>query len=153
MNLSRLEVAAGAGVLLLVGAGLARLAMPKQPALRPLSIEGIHIKSEPIGQGQTIEREQTWRPPTDVFLIGWTYSIGSTGSNPELLLLHNGTVLFFGPKGGATASNPAFYAEGAGYRVAAGESVTLRLKMTNEGAAGQTHGAQALVYFVPALGN
>lgn len=150
MLLSRLEVIGGACCLLLAGAGLARVAMPSRPPLRALSIEGLHIASEPIAKGQTIVREQTWKPTADVYLIGWTYSIGGLGAGPELLLLHGDTVLFFGPKGGAGASNPAFYAEGAGFLVQANEAVTLRLKITNQGAAGETHGAQALIYFVPA---
>jgi hypothetical protein len=153
MPLTRLELAAGAGMLLLVGAGLTRVATRNRPGLRPLSIEGVQIASEPIGTGQTIVREQHWRPPADVYVLGWAYSIGNVGASPELLLLHKETVLFFGAKGAVPASNPAFYGEGAGYRVPAGEAVTLRLTMTNTGAPGQTRGAEALLYFVPVEGN
>jgi hypothetical protein len=153
MAASRLELVVGGAMLVLVGAGLSYMARPKRPPLRALSIEGIHIASEPIARDQTLVREKTWKPAADVYLIGWTYSIGGLGAGPELLLLHDDTVLFFGPKGGAFAGNPAFYAEGAGYKVKAGEAVTLRLTITNQGVAGATHGAQALIYFVPADSN
>jgi hypothetical protein len=122
--------------------------MPKRPPLRALSIEGLHIPTEPIASGQTLVRLQTWTTKSDVYVIGWTYSVGSREAGPELLLLHGDTVLLW-----AGANNPAFYAEGAGYLVRAGEPVTPRLRITNMGAAGETRGAHALVYFVPADAN
>jgi hypothetical protein len=140
-------------MLLLVGAGLTRVATRDRPGMRPLSIEGIQIASEPIGTGQTIAREKEWRPPADVYVVGWSYSAGSPGGSPQMLLRHGGTVLFYGSYGGANSPNPAFYPEGHGYRVPAGEAVTLRLKMANTGPPGQTSGAEALVYFVPVEGN
>lgn len=143
----------GVGMAAMLGAGLARMAAPKRQPMRAIAIEGIHIRSEPIAQGQTVTREQAWQPPVDVYVVGWNYSIGSLTAGPELLLLHQDTVLFFGPKGGVAAGNPAFYGEGAGYKVLAGEPVKLRLTITNEGAAGETRGAQALVYFVAADSN
>ena len=153
MSLTRVELAAGAGILVIVGAGLARLATPSRPGLRPLSIEGIAVASEPIATGQTVVRAKEWRPAADVYVMGWAYSIGGLSGSPELLLLHKDTVLFFGPKGGVPSSTPAFYADGVGYRVPGGEAVTLRLTMTNTGAPGATPWVQALVYFVPAEGN
>ena len=47
----------------------------------------------------------------------------------------------------------AFFSPGAGYRLPAGEPLTMRLRMTNRGTAGETQGAAALVYFLPAAGN
>lgn len=154
MALSRVELIAGVAAAFLCGAGASRLALPRQATMRPLSIEGLHIKSEPIASGQTLSREAAWTCPTDVYVIGWSYNVGAIGANPELFLMHRDTVLFFGQRGGgAPGANPAFYREGAGYRLPAGEPLSLRLTMTNRGAPGDTQGAAALVYFVPVAGN
>jgi hypothetical protein len=151
--LTRLELAVGAVAVFLGGAGVARLAMPVRVPIRSLSIEGLHIASEPIAQGQTLVQESTWKSNADVFVTGWSYSVGAVGANPELQLLHRDTVLFFSQRGGAQGANPAFFSEGAGYRLLAGEPLTLRLKVTNRGAAGDTQGADALVYFLPVAAN
>lgn len=153
MALSRLELGAGAALMLILGAGLTRAAMPSRPGLRALSIEGIHIASEPIATGQTISREAEWRPPADVYVVGWSYTAGSPGGSPQMLLRHGDTVLFYGSAGGSNSPNPAFYPEGSGYRLQAHEPLTLRLKMANTGPPGQTAGADALVFFVPVEGN
>lgn len=148
-----MELVVGAGMAAMLGAGLAHMAAPKRQPMRSLAIEGIHIPSEPIAQGQTITREATWQPPVDVYVIGWNYSIGSPTAGPEVLLLHKDTTLFFGSKGSAASANPAFYGEGAGFKVLAGEPVKLRLTITNQGVAGETRGAQALVFFVASDSN
>ena len=152
MPLSRMELVVGVGMAALLGAGLAHMAAPRRPPMRRLAIEGIHIPSEPIKRGETLTRERTWQPAVDVYVVGWNYRV-SVAAGPELLLMHGETILFFGPSAGAAAGNPAFYGEGAGYKVLAGESVKLRLRITNEGADGETQGAQALVYFVAADAN
>jgi hypothetical protein len=139
----------GAGALLLAAA-LVRLAVPDRSRLRPISIEAIDIASEPIAQGQTIERQAVWNPPDDVFLLGWSYDV-ETSAAPSLRLLHGQTRLFMvGRSGGASeASFPA----GVGYRVRKGETLTLVFRLTNGGPPGETHGASALLYFVPVEGN
>jgi len=149
--MSRLEMIAGAGLALIMGAGLARVAMPDRPGLRRLSVEGLHIDGEPIAGGQTLVREKSWKPPADIYLIGWTYGADGPGGSPDMMLLRDGMTLFYGPVTGA--SNPAFYAEGAAVRVQAGQAVTLRTSMANAGPPGHVRASHALIYFVPAEGN
>jgi hypothetical protein len=139
----------GAGALLLTAA-LVRLAVPDRARLRPVSIEAIDIASEPIAQGQTIERQAIWNPPDDVYLLGWNYDV-ETRASPSLRLLHGQTRLFMvGGQGGAAH---ALFPAGAGYRVRKGEALTLVFRLTNFGPPGETHGASALLYFVPVEGN
>lgn len=152
IRVSRLELLAGAGFVLLLAVGVLRIATPGRDALRPVSIQGVEIPSEPIASGQALMREREWRPGTDVYVVGWNYSLGSLHAAPELLLRHGDTVLFLGPKGGAGTENTAFL-PGLGYRLQANEPLTLRLTITNTGPAGETQGARALVYFVPVAGN
>ena len=153
IRISRIELLAGAGFVLLLAVGVVRIATPARPPLRPVSVEGIEIAPEPIATGQRLVREKEWRPPADVYVVGWSYSLGSPHSEPELLLLHRDTVLFYGPRGGSVTQNPAFFDGGLGYRLQANEPLTLRLALTNTGAPGNTLGAKALIYFVPAEGN
>lgn len=153
MNVTRTELVAG-GALLLIGAVAAvRMAMVDRPPLRPLSIEGISIPSEPIAAGQTIVREAQWRTPSDVYVMGWGFSLGSPGVVAEFVLKHGDTVLFIGPHGQSPAQNPTFLPPGTGYRLPANEALTLRLTLQNTGPPGTTFGARALVYFVPVAGN
>ena len=153
IRVTRVELLAGAGFVLLLAVGVMRILTPTQQPLRPVSIEGIEIPTEPIATGQRVIREKEWRHEADIYVLGWSFSLGSPHSAPELLLLHRDTVLFYGPRGGAAAQNPAFLDAGLGYRLRANEPLTLRLAMTNTGAPGQTLGARALIYFVPAAGN
>jgi hypothetical protein len=140
----------GAGALLLVAA-LVRLAVPDRARLRPVSIEAIDIATEPIAQGQTVERQATWSPPDDVYLLGWNYDV-ETGAGPTLRLLHGNTRLFMvGGAGGA--ADHALFPAGTAYRVRKGEALTLVFRVTNGGPPGETHGASVLLYFVPVEGN
>lgn len=140
----------GAGLLLLAVA-LVRLAVPDRARLRSLSIEGMDIASEPIGQGQTIHRQATWNPPDDVYLLGWNYAV-DTRAAPTLRLLLGDTRLFM--VGGSSAtSDVALFPAGTGFRVRKGEKVTLDFSLTNGGPAGETHGASVLLYFVPLESN
>ncbi|HET8645640.1 MAG TPA: hypothetical protein VFO85_09145 [Vicinamibacteria bacterium] len=153
VRLSRLELLAGAGFILLLAVGVMRAAMPERAPLRAVSVEGIDIPSEAIGSGDTLTREKEWRAPADVYILGWSYSLGPLQSSPELLLRHGQTVVFLGPRGGAATGNPAFLQSGLGYRLPANEPLTLRLTVTNTGPQGETQGARALIYFVPVAGN
>ncbi|MET0555185.1 MAG: hypothetical protein ABW221_19235 [Vicinamibacteria bacterium] len=140
----------GAGLLLLAVA-LVRLAVPDRARLRSVSIEAMDIASEPIGQGQTIERQATWNPPDDVYLLGWNYEV-DTRAAPSLRLLHGNTRLFM--VGGSSATTDvAAFPGGTGFRVRKGEKLTLTFSLTNGGPPGETHGASVLLYFVPVEGN
>jgi hypothetical protein len=140
----------GAGALLLTAA-LVRLAVPDRARIRPVSIEAIDIASEPIGQGATIERQATWNPPDDVYLLGWNYDL-KTGAAPTLRLLHGNTRLFM-VGGAAGTADHALFPSGTAYRVRKGEALTLVFRVTNGGPPGETHGASVLLYFVPMAGN
>ena len=140
----------GAGALLLVAA-LVRMAVPDRARIRPVSIEAIDIASEPIGEGQTIERQATWSPPDDVYLLGWNYDV-ETRAAPTLRLLHGKTRLFMVGGTGGTADS-AVFPLGTGYRVRKGETLTLTFRLTNGGPPGETHGAAVLLYFLPVEGN
>ena len=140
----------GAGVLLLAVA-LVRLAVPDRARMRPVSIEAIDIPTEPIASGQTIERQATWNPPDDVYLLGWNYDV-ETRAAPTLRLLHGNTRLFM-VAGAGGSTDHSFFPAGAGYRVRKGETLTLTFRVTNGGPPGETHGAGALLYFVPVEGN
>lgn len=141
----------GAGLLVLAVA-LVRLAVPDRARLRPLSVEGIDIPSEPVAQGQTIERRATWSPPDDVYLLGWDYDLAS-GASPRLRLLHGDTRLFMVGGDAGAGSGHALFPTGAGYRVRKGETLTLVFSVTNLGPPGESRGASALLYFVPVAGN
>jgi hypothetical protein len=59
---SRRDLALWGAGLLLLAVALVRLAVPDRARLRSVSIEAMDIASEPIGQGQTVDREATWSP-------------------------------------------------------------------------------------------
>jgi hypothetical protein len=153
IRISRVELFAGAGFVLLLAVGVLRMGVPDRHAMRPVSVEGIDIPTEPIASGQVLTREKDWRPSVDVYVVGWSYSVGALQAAPDVLLRHGQTVLFFGPRGGAATQNPAFLDAGLGYRLPAGEPLTLQLSMANSGPPGETAGVRALVYFVPVAGN
>lgn len=153
MTVTRTELLAGAALLLLAAVAAARIAMVDRPPLRPLSIEGISIPSEAVATGQTVVREAQWRAPEDVYVMGWSFSLGSPAAVAEVVLKHGDTVLFMGPHGQSPGQNPAFLPPGTGYRLPANEALTLRLTIQNTGPPGPTFGARCLVYFVPVAGN
>jgi hypothetical protein len=152
MNVRGRDLVLMGGALLLLAVAVVRLAVPDRSRMRPLSVEGLDIPSEPIGQGDAIVREKSWSPPDDVYIVGWNYRIGAPGAGPELTLSARGVRLFT-VRGIDTPLNPSFFQAGTGFRVDKGGTVTLRFRLTNAGAAGETHGASALVYFVPVEGN
>lgn len=89
-----------------------------------MSIQGIEIAPEPIATGHRLVREKEWRPGADIYVVGWSYSLGSPHSELELMLLHGETVLFYGPRGGSVTQIPAFVDAGLGYRLQANEPLT-----------------------------
>jgi hypothetical protein len=125
--------------------------LPVAPRLRG----GISIESQPIAQGETVERTADWWPPTDVYVLSWEPTIGARGSGAELFLMA-GDARVFGWQDGerhdvtlSTRETPA----GTGYLVRRGEAVKLWLRMTNTGPAGETHASRAFLYFEPVEGS
>jgi hypothetical protein len=150
MALERRELFLAGLILLLFATALVRILAPDAPALRSLSVEGLAIQSQPIAQGQTVVSEASWVATDDVHVVGWTYRIPGWEAGPELTLAAGATTLFVGTRGADPQQTPVFYPAGTGFFVRRGDSLTLRLRVTNTGPPGQTHGASALVYFVPA---
>jgi hypothetical protein len=147
-------LAAAAGLLLFAAAVL-RVVTPDRFPIRRVSIEGVTIPSQPIAQGETIDRTAEWWPPTDVYLLAWEPTIGARGSGAELFLMVGETRVFGWQDGEhqavtlSTRETPA----GTGYLLRRGEAAKVWLRMTNTGPPGITHGARAYVYFVPVEGN
>lgn len=152
MNVRGRDFALASGVVLLLAVAVVRLAVPDRSRIRPLSVTGLDVPSEPIAQGETITRERSFAAPADVYVVGWSYRIGAPTAGPELQLLCR-DVRLFTARGTDALQNPAFFPAGTAFRVQRGESVTLRFRLSNAGPAGESHGASALVYFVPVMGN
>lgn len=138
------------GLASLVGAlVLFRTFFPPTPPTRQLSVEAITIPSRPIAAKEARADEATWQAPDDIYVVGWAPFVGSPGAQPELFL-GVATMTFFQLVDPAqTPSMPVFVPQGAGFLVRRGESVKLRLQITNTGEAGETRGARALLYFHP----
>jgi hypothetical protein len=149
MALDRRELFLGGCVLLLFVTAMVRILTPQPPTWRSLSVEGLSISSQPIAQGQTVVAEQSMAAPDDVYVVGWSYRIQGWEAMPELRLNAGKTTLFVGTRGGNLEMSPAFFPAGSGFLVRRGDPITLQLRVTNTGPAGQTRGADALVYFVP----
>jgi hypothetical protein len=154
MEFRRQEVALGFALLLLLAVAIVRTVMvPDRARLRPVSVEGVEIPTEPIAQGQRIERQKSWSPPAEIYLLGWNYRIGAGASGIDLVLLVNDVSIFHVRTGDVGGANPAFLPGGAGYRVRPVDKVRLLYVVTNTGPPGDTRGAGALIYFVPVEGN
>ncbi len=150
--MKRHEKALAAALTLLFAVAIVRTAIPDRSRLRPISVEGIDIPSETIGEGQRVVRDKTWSPPTDVYLLGWNYRIGAEALGSDLVLLVDDVRLFHVRKGDY-AANPTFFQNGSAYRIRKGQTVKLLYAVMNTGPAGETRGAGALLYFVEAEGN
>lgn len=149
MRLGAKELLLAAGILALLAVGLCRLMAPARPPMRAVSVEGLQVPSEIVGQGQIVTREVHWSPPDDVYLIGWHPLVGAPQAEPELML-RVGEVRIFETRGWAPAAS---FPAGSGFLVRKGQSVTLRFTLANEDPARQSGGARALLYFVPVAGN
>jgi hypothetical protein len=152
LRLTRIEALVAAAGLVLLAVAVVRLAVPDRSRMRPLSIEGITIKSQPIGQAETTHAEATWGPPEDVYIVGWAYHVGAAPGILTLIAPPGDTVLMR-VRGGSDEIRPQFVAAGAGYRLRKEQQLRARLDVTNTGPAGETHGAIVLVYYVPVEGN
>src|SRR5438477_12738734 len=144
------EVAIGVGVAALLAVAIVRTAVPDRSRLRPLSIEGLDIPSEPIAHAQRIVREVSWTPPAAVYVLGWQYRIGAEALGTDLVLMVDDVRLFHVRRGdvAGTSNNPAFFQNGAAYYARPPQKVRLMYVVENTGPEGQTRGAGALVYFV-----
>ena len=144
----------GSGILLLAVA-LVRLAMPDRSRLRVLSVEAIQIPSEPIKNGQSIERSFEWLPPEDVFVVGWGPRANAKNSGAELTLFTPGPppMLLFDYAEDGRPNRNEYAAPGTGFLVKKGSVVKLRFRLNNGGPDSMTLGGVALIYFVPAAGN
>jgi hypothetical protein len=153
MQIRRHELFLGGCILLLLATGIVRIAVPDRSRLRPISVEGLDIPDEEIASGASILRERQWQPPTDVYVLGWTYFIGAPQANPEVVLVDGNTTLFLGLKNTQFPLNPSYFQAGTGYRLAKGHPLTFRMSLKNTGPPGHTLGARALIYFIPVEGN
>jgi hypothetical protein len=152
MQISRRDLLLGAGALLVLAVAIVRTAVPDRSRMRPVSIESIAIKSQPIGQAETTRAEGAWSPPEDAYVVGWSYWIGAAPGILTVIAPPGETVLLR-VRGGSDEIKPQFLAAGAGFRLRKEQQLRARLEVTNTGPAGETHGAMVLIYFVPVAGN
>jgi len=154
MNLSRRDLLIVALGIVLLAIAVVRLAIPDRSRLRPLSVEAIEIASEEVASHATLERTAIWTPPEDVYVVGWGPRVHARGSGGTLMLfLHDRKIMLFDYTEDGQSARNEYVAPGTGFRVAKGEGVALRYRLNNGGPAGPTHGALALIYFVPVQGN
>lgn len=147
--MSRRDVLLLLASVLVLGVGLSRLALTPGPPTRQISVEAAIIASAPIASGASLIQDGSWIPPDDAFIVGWAPSVGAPDALPELHLKSRTTTIFSVVPSSADAFRPAFLPAGTGFRVRKGEPVTLQLVIRNLGAAGETKGARALIYFHP----
>lgn len=133
----------------LLGIGVSRLVLAPGAATRQVSVEAAIIGSAPLGSGASLVQEASWVPPDDVFIVGWSPSVGAPDALPELHLKSGTTTIFSVVPSSVDAFRPAFLPAGTGFRARKGEPVTLQLVIRNLGVAGETKGARALIYFHP----
>lgn len=155
MNMSRRDLALiGTGVFLVAIAAV-RLAIPDRSRLRVLSVEAIQIPSEPIKNGQSVERAFEWLPPEDVYIVGWGPRANAKNSGAEMTLFTPGppAMLLFDYAEDGRPNRNEYAAPGTGFLVKKGSVVKLRYRLNNGGPDSMTLGGVALIYFVPAAGN
>jgi hypothetical protein len=157
----RLTPRAALGVVGLAGALallIVRAAVEDRTPLRGLNLRGLWFEQTTVDPGQTVTRELTWVPERDVYLVGWNALVlapWQAAHASELTLFDGGTRIFVmvesgSPPADALAWHPAELPAGTGYRVHAGRTLTLRLRIANQGAGellAETAGAQ--IRYVP----
>jgi hypothetical protein len=153
MDIERRDVLLWGAALLILAAAVVRLALPARTPIRPVSVEGVALKSEPVGTNETRRAEQHWSPPDDIYLIGWSCRIGAKTPGASVTLIAPGDTALFHTVGGSDEARPQFIPEGMGYRVQKGQRLTVRFEVTNTGPPGETGGATVLLWFVPVEGN
>lgn len=162
--MTRRDLAFVAGGLLLLALGIVRIALPDRSRLRPLSIQFLEVKSEQIDPKQTQTAEVEWAAPDDIYVLGWNPQIGAPigqtfSAEVILYVKETSTALFIAgqratPPGALDVSNPFAFPAGTGARVARGQHLLLRYRVSNgTPESWPTYGASALVYFVPVAGN
>lgn len=149
MTMNR-EVAIGALVMLLLGASVARIAMPNHERMRRVGVEGLEIKSEEVKSGTVFDKSVDWIPPTDVLVVGWIYQLGSTAGT---LYLQQGQTVIMSASPKHPTENPA-EVPGGGFLIQKnGTPLSLRFVIPNEGPDGRSGETWARIYFVAAEGN
>jgi hypothetical protein len=151
----RSEVLLALAGTLVLAVAIVRLAVPDRSRLRALSVEAIQIPSEPIKNGQSIERTFEWHPPDDIYIVGWGPRANARGSGAEMTLFIPGAppmLLFDYVEDGRPARNE-YAAPGTGFLVGKGKTITLQFRLTNTGPDAESHGGVAYIYFVPVAGN
>lgn len=153
--MKRSELVIGAVGLLLVAVAVVRLAVPDRSRLRPLSVEAIQIPSEPIKNGQSIERSFEWIPPDDVYVVGWGPRANAKNSGAEMTLFTPGPppMLLFDYAEDGRPNRNEYAAPGTGFLVKKGGVLKVRYRINNGGPDSMTLGGVALIYFVPVAGN
>lgn len=132
-----------AGALVLLAFAIVGTAVPDRTSLRQIAVAGCWFAPVAVGRGQTLTRELRWEPEGDVHVVGWNPLLeapGDTGYEAELSLFDGParTRIFVmvqrrSPPADASTWSPAELPEGTGYRVPAGHTLTLRLRITNTG--------------------
>jgi hypothetical protein len=160
--MSRRDVILGGAVLLLFGTAVLRLALPDRTRLRALSVEGLWDQGETVAPGATVTKELTWKPPEDVYVLGWNPWVGipaGMAASAQLLLYDadRKTSLFLRHTQGSesfTGDDAQETPNGTGYHVRKGVELRFRYKITSQAEAPfVTFGAGTLIYFVPVEGN
>jgi hypothetical protein len=152
MEIRRRDLALTIAVVLLLSVAIVRTAIPDRSRMRPLSIEGLTIASIDLPAHSKDIAEREWSPPTDVYVVGWSYHVPSTGGVLSLLA-PPGDTLIFRVRGGEFDLRPQFVQAGTGYLIRRGQKLRARLHVETLEQPGKTHGAIVLVYFVPVEGN
>src|SRR5687768_12764849 len=69
--MTRRDILLAAGSILLLVVAIIRVAMPDRAPLRTLSVEGCFTPSVNMEPGDRLTREAEWKPPDDVYVVGW----------------------------------------------------------------------------------
>src|SRR5687767_5655405 len=59
------------GSILLLAVAILRVAIPDRARLRSLSVEGCFAPSVNLEPGDRLIREAEWKPPDDIYVVGW----------------------------------------------------------------------------------
>lgn len=158
LRLTPRRVLAALGIAASLALVIVRAAVQDRTPLRDLNVRGLWFEQTAVDPGQTVTRELTWVPERDVYVVGWNPLLlapSESGYAIELTLFDAGTRIFVmvergSPPADAAAWNPTELPAGTGYRVRAGRTLTLRLRIANQGASellAQAAGAQ--IRYVP----
>ncbi len=156
--MKRPEMLLVAASLILLVAGLVRIARPDRAPLRPVSIEAVRLQIAAVDPSAVLTAETSWTPTEDVYILGWSPWMDAAASpavRAEIVLFETTakTAILLCQRTALGASSPGL-PEGTGFRAARGRSLTFRVRVHNEGTAAlPSTEAGALLYFVPVAGN